>query len=256
MNHSETDKIRLIADLWTSSESLYFRKDPSGLSFSFFASLSFPSGFCFFLIRNRISACCELFDQSDVGTVYVLISPACLPSPYLLFLLPLSLCFIFRRPRTASQLQWQHWAPLWDILGLSFEIFLGSHLRYSWALLWDSWSLLSDILGLYFDIFLGSTLRYSWALIWDILGLYFEIFLGSTLRFLSPTLRFLGSHLRYSWALLWDILGLRFRIYFDSTFRYSCAPLSDNLGLQFWISLGSNVTYPWSSLLDNLGLQF
>ena len=167
--------MRLIADLWTSSEFLYIRKDPSGLSFSFFASPSFPSVFGFFLIRNRISACCDLFDQSDVGTIYALIPPASFPFPYLL-LLPHSLFLSFCRPSTASQLQWQHWASVWDILGLYFEIFLGSTLRYSWALLWD-------ILGLYFEIFLASTLRYSWALLWDILGRYFEIFFGSTLRF-------------------------------------------------------------------------
>ena len=91
------------------------------------------------------------------GSIYVLISAASLPSLYLLLLiLPLSLCFTFRRPSTAYELQWQHWALLWDILGLHFEIFLGCTLKYSWALLWD-------ILGLYFEIFLGSTLRYTWA---------------------------------------------------------------------------------------------
>jgi hypothetical protein len=144
--------MRLIADLWTSSELLHIRKDPSGLSFSSFESPSFPSVFGFFPIRNRISACSAPFDQSDVGTKYVLLSPACLTSPPLL--LPLCMCFTFRRPGSAFQLQCMHWASLSSILCMHFRIYFDSALRYSLAPFWD-------ILGRHFQIFLGYAVRYA-----------------------------------------------------------------------------------------------
>ena len=159
--------MRLIADLWTSSELLYIRKDPSRLSFSFFASSSPPSVFGFFLIRNRISACYDLSCQSTWGLyTYLYLQLLFLLRTYFFFFL--FLCALHSVDLTLR-------SNFSGNTGLHFQIFFGSTLGYSWAVLWD-------ILGLHFEVFLGSTLRYSWAPLWDILGLHFEIFLGSTIR--------------------------------------------------------------------------
>lgn len=157
MNHSKTDKMRLIADLWTSGELLYIRKDPSGLSFSFFAPPSCPSVFGFFLIRNRISACCDHL----ISLTWGLYAYSYLPLLFLLrtyFFFFLFLCAL-------------HCVDL----ALLTNFCDNTGLYYSWALLWD-------ILGLYFEMFLGSTSRYSWVLLWDIHWLRFWIYFDSTFR--------------------------------------------------------------------------